>query len=442
MQVVGSFDRLLHQLAPALTGPTFTRLHTLLIGWVFANHRTVTGMIRAAHAVDRAHFSLYHRVFGASAMCVDRMGLIVFGLILKALPDDAEIPLSLDDTLAHKRGAKVFGVGMHHDPQLSSRRRTVTSWGHSWVVLCVVVRLPFAPDRAFSLPVLSRLYLNTAAAERDGAPHLPRPQLAVQMVHKLCASRPQRRFHLVGDSAYSGAGVVGVLPGNCHFTGRLHPDARLYEPAPRRAPGTNGRPRVRGARLPSPRRMLAERTGREIKLDIYGRRSRVRVVEAEARVYKLPGVPLRVVAVEDLDGGRGVEAFFSTKVEEAAGEAAEQVLVRYADRWSIEVTFKDAKQSLGVEQPQGWSEKAARRTAPVGLLMYSLIVLWFAEHGHARYRKVDLPWYRHKPHPSFADMLGTLRRQSVKQTLLKTPLRGPGSRKVMRIIDTAFAAAA
>ena len=51
--------------------------------------------------------------------------------------------LGLDDTLARKRGLKMFGTGMHHDPLLSSRGKAITNWGHSWVVLGVIVELPF-----------------------------------------------------------------------------------------------------------------------------------------------------------------------------------------------------------------------------------------------------------------------------------------------------------
>ncbi len=50
--------------------------------------------------------------------------------------------LVLDDTLARKRGRKMFGCGMHHDPLLSSRSKTITNWGHNWVVLGVIVELP------------------------------------------------------------------------------------------------------------------------------------------------------------------------------------------------------------------------------------------------------------------------------------------------------------
>ena len=51
--------------------------------------------------------------------------------------------------LAHRRytrsqaGMKMFGCGMHYDPLLSSRGKKIANWGHSWVVLGVIVELPF-----------------------------------------------------------------------------------------------------------------------------------------------------------------------------------------------------------------------------------------------------------------------------------------------------------
>jgi len=227
-----------------------------------------------------------------------------------------------------------------------------------------------------------------------------RPELAVQMLEMLCASRPHRTFHAIADSAYGGQSVLNHLPDNCELTSRLLMDARLYQAPPERRPGQPGRPRKRGDRLPSPRQMLDHRA-RRITLRIYGRCDRTRVVDVEARVYAAPDRPLRVVAVEPLNGGRGRQAFYST-VHDAS---AEQVLCWYARRWSIEVTFHDAKQQLGFEQPQGWSRQAVRRTAPMAMLLYSLIVLWFASVGHRQYQPPNRPWYPHKAHASFADML-------------------------------------
>jgi hypothetical protein len=147
---------------------------------------------------------------------------------------------------------------------------------------------------------------------------------------------------------------------------------------------------------------------------------------------------LRVVAVESLAGGRGQQVFYST----CQDASAEQVIAWYAMRWSVEVTFHDSKQHLGFEEPQGWSRPAAERTAPVAMLLYSLIVLWFAREGHRNWQPLECPWYTSKTDPSFADMLATLRRLSLQQQVLSLALRGPGSRKIKLLLQNAVATAA
>ena len=108
--------------------------------------------------------------------------------------------------------------------------------------------------------------------------------------------------------------------------------------------------------------------------------------------------------------------------------------MRYAARWSLEVTNHDAKGQLGFEEPQGWSKQAVRRTAPMAMLLYSLIVLWFSREGHCHYTPPTRPWYIGKTNASFADMLATACStcQSVKQEVLSMHLHGQGSRNVVK----------
>jgi hypothetical protein len=338
---------------------------------------------------------------------LDQVGLIVF-LLLKGLLPEGTIKLSLDDTEAHKRGLKVYGVGMHHDPMRSTRKKPVLTWGHCWVTLAVIVQLPCCPDRVFSLPILFRLHLNQDASARARRAHRTRTELAVGLLEVLCTAHPELHFHLVADTTYGGESVLGHLPANCDLTSRLPMNARLYEAPPAREPGTRGRPRKRGAKLPTPAQMLRQR-GHRVTHAVYGCKQKARVVDAVARWHRVPERPLKVIAVEPLRGGRPDQAFYSTRVEDTAA----QVIVRYAGRWSIEETNRGDKGDLGFEEPQGWSRLAVLRTAPIAMLLYSLIVLWFARVGHTLYCPLVRPWYLHKTQPSFADMLRTLRRQSM-----------------------------
>ncbi len=434
MSLVTSFCVLLQPLAVVMTVPSFANFMTLLAGWTFAGRRTVTGMILAAGAVGTKHHSTFHRLFAQARWSRDELGLAVFRLI-PWVPNE-QVLLGIDDTLARKRGRKMFGCGMHHDPLLSSRSKTITNWGHSWVVLGVVVRFPWWPERPFCLPILFRLYLNKAKARKHRRTYRTRPELAVEMIRLLCRRFPERCFHVVGDSAYGGKSMLAHLPDNCHLTSRLLKNARLYDAPAASKPGRKGRPRKRGQRLPTPQQMLGERC-RHVALAIYGRTETTRLADAEARVHAVPDRPLRVVAVEAVRGGRGQEAFYSTRHE----ATAEDILTWYAMRWSIEVAFRDSKQHLGFEEPQGWTRQAVERTAPTTMLLYSLIVLWFVENGHAHYRPLPRPWFPQQPHASFADMLGTLRRMCVRQYVLSLGLSGPGSRKILQTLENTVAAA-
>jgi hypothetical protein len=426
--LVSSFVDILQQVSFVMTAPTFSSLVTLLTGWVFARRHTVTGAMLASGAVGSKHHSSFHRVFAQAEWCLDELGLALFGLMLGWVRS-APILLAVDDTLARKRGLKVYGVGMHHDPMISTRKMARLNWGHSWVVLSVVLRFPFCPDRFFALPILFRLYVNKQTVAKKGGWYRTRPELAVEMLYVLCRAYENRRFHAVADSTYGGQSVLGDLPDNCDLTSRLDLDARLYSAPPVRTPGTPGRPRKRGQRLPSPRQMLTGRAHRRT-LNIYGRRDKVRITDCVGRVYAMPNRPLRIVAVEPLTGGRREQAFYSTRHE----SSAEQVLSWYAMRWSIEVAFQNSKTHLGFEEPQGWTRRAVERTAPMAMLLYSLIVLWFAAVGHRHYSQPVRPWYRTKRRPSFADMLTTLRCESIREQVLSTPTLRRGQRKVLKTL--------
>ena len=110
----------------------------------------------------------------------------------------------------------------------------------------------------------------------------------------------------------------------------------------------------------------------------------------------------------------------------------------------MEVTFHDAKQFLGLEDPQGQAPRTVQRTAPLALIVYALVVLWYAEHGHGRAGAAWLvrPWYPSKTTASFLDMLTALRRAGWRRVLSQpsstTWLRqNPAPRWVDAVLATA-----
>ena len=73
------------------------------------------------------------------------------------------------------------------------------------------------------------------------------------------------------------------------------------------------------------------------------------------------------------------------------------------------------------------------------MLLYSLIVLWFAREGHRQWRPLNCPWYQRKSDASFADMLATLRRLSMRKKVFSLQLTGQGSRKVAQLLENVAA---
>lgn len=428
VSLVPSFVDLLQPLSVLMTAPTFASFATVLTGWIFAQRRTISGMILAADAARGAkHYSAYHRLFAAARWSLDELGLAVAQMLLSA--GAGMIVLALDDTLCRKHGRKMFGVGMHHDPLISSRKMGVCNWGHSWVILGVVLRLPYAGERCWCLPILFRLYRSKQTVEREGGSYRTRPQLAVEMLRLLCDRHGSRRFHVLADMAYGGQSVLKHLPVNCELTSRLLLDARLVDDPRPRQPHQRGRTPLRGKPLPSPRKMLAQRATR-LQRKTYGRDDCLRVVEQQARLYHVPQRKVKVVASESLRASKCLRAYYSTLADATATE----VLDAYAMRFSIEQSIQESKGHLGFEQPQNWSRQAVQRTAPVAMLLYTLVIWWFAHSGHRHWRPPLRPWYPTKTSPSFADMLATLRCQSVQAEIKQTVPHEQREKKSMKTL--------
>src|SRR5512135_739593 len=87
---------------------------------------------------------------------VDDLGIVLATLLLTHLVPGGVVWIVVDDTLCHKRGAKVAFGGIFLDAVLSTKKHKTLRFGLNWVVLGVAVPLPLRPDRYYCLPVLWR----------------------------------------------------------------------------------------------------------------------------------------------------------------------------------------------------------------------------------------------------------------------------------------------
>ena len=430
MDVVSSFAAILQVFAGDMNAPTAQTFQTLITGWLLAPRRTILGMVRASGS-DR-HHAAFHRLFATARWSIDQVGLKIFDLLTSR---QQTIFLSGDDTLLARCGLKVFGTGMHRDPLLSSRGHHLTRWGHCWVVLCVVFESRHFPGKRFALPVLARLYLNKKSAQKWRRVYHKKTDLMIEML-KLVDKRmagTDKTLHFLGDSAYTAPAVLNRIPRSIEVTGRICAQARICEPPPARLAGTRGRPRKRGAKLPTPQELLQGNGLKRLTISLYeGTSQRVRIAVMRGRLYNAPDRDVQVVVAEHLTGGRGVEVFYSTVVD---GEP-EQVLEHYSWRWPIEMTFQDVKQHLGIEEPQNRKPKACERTAVTGFLLYSLII-WWHETACPKPARSLRNWSG-KRAASFADILAHLRMKTLgnrMKTNLSTPGLPPGVKKYIQYLS-------
>jgi DDE superfamily endonuclease len=436
MELTSSFLDLLPHFAPVFTAPTYQTFVVIISGWVLSQrHRFITEVIFSGGHVGIGHWARFHRFFSHAAWDIDGFSMALARMVVTVLAPGSQLLWAVDDTLCRKRGLTLYGAGMHYDPLISSRSKALVSWGHDWVVLCLIVVHPFwAPTKVFALPIAARLYINrqgltkgkkgkgkAARAKKAKAKaatkatvnpgHRTRPELALELITLVARRFPDDEMIVLGDSAYGGRSVLSHLPPNVHLISRVHPDGALYQPAPPKAPRTPGRPRKKGDRLPGRAEWAADpkQPWERLDFDQFGLHAALEVKSIRALYYKSGRDRLlTIVLVHDVQGKCPDQMFYCTKLD----WTARQVLSAYACRWAIECTFEFCKQFLGLEDPANRLPRAVERTAPMAMFIYTLVVVWFHRAGHRSVQFPFRPWYQKKVEPSFADMLTTLRRLS------------------------------
>jgi hypothetical protein len=304
----------------------------------------------------------------------------------------------------------------HRDAVRSSHSHTVYRYGHKWIVLAILVKLPYT-NRPFALPLLVALYRDKKTNATEGRRHKTPAQLMCGLLAVLMHWFPERTFVFAGDAAYGTHEVARFAHRHrrrLSLVSKFVPDANLFAPPPKANPSARnrrqaGRPRVKGKALPKPKDVVAKKKkGRRLRVRWYGGGWRnVEVISGTGHWYKSGQglVPVLWVFVRDLDGTHRDEYFFTTDTR----LSAKQVIEMYGGRWNIETTFQEMRSHLGLETTRGWSQATVLRMAPCLFLLYTLVVVFYD----------TLPWSN--PHVrrtrwlgkeaiTFSDMMCSVRR--------------------------------
>ena len=391
--MIPSLDPLVQALVPAFTQPAFHSGCQLLLAWVMClGHHTLHRVAASAHPEtlpdhsQRHGLDTYYNFFERSAWTPGGLAQRVAVLVLTRLNLGNALTLLVDDTLAHKRGRAVWGLGWFRDAVASTHKRVATASGHNWVVVAVAVCLPGTGIPILALPLLARLHL-PGKAQRSC------PEVARLLLAEVLAWFPDRRFILVGDGAYASQRLLEGLDARVTFVGRLRGDAALYDPqVPPAKAGRRGPKPKKGPKLPPPKEAAAKAdraraaTGpwawQEVTVTVYGRTRALRALGYVAVWPTVLGLrPVRVVVVRDPEGRMRDAYLFTTDLR--AG--LDWVITQFAWRWAIEVLFRASKQVLDIEAPQHWSRESVEKVAPWVWSMQSVIMVWYLTAGR------DLP---------------------------------------------------
>jgi hypothetical protein len=406
------------RLAAALDRRSAPRLALLFLGAVLARgRRTVTSWIRAA-GLSVEFRSCYTAVAAAGKKAEAVAASLVRVVVTPLLGGVERLTLAIDDTPTPRYGPHVQGAGVHHNPTPGPAGSPYL-YGHVFVVLGLLITHP--AWGVIALPLLARLYVRKKDLPGIDPKHRPefrtKLELAVELLRwaKTWLGLLGKPLWVVVDGAYAKkeflkpAKALGMT-----VVSRLRCDAALWSlppavPADQRGPG---RPRVYGTERISLAKRAGQRRGWTTEaFTLYGERVTKRYKTFLA-TWKPAGGVIRVVLVDEPTGWR---AYFCTDPSASVAD----ILSAVADRFSLEITFRDCKEVVGAGQQQVrfiWANIGAFH---VCLWTFTMTEAWaWARPTEELVDRSDSPWDSPLRRPSHAD-----KRRAWRRALLGEEIR-------------------
>jgi len=417
--LVTAWTALCQLLAPAFTGPTFETFLHLVTGWVLCRSKpTVTNLVctigRSLLGHAAKHWTTYERFFYRARWALPQVSrlLLVRAIVplIESVGVERVVDLNIDDTTCGRCGKHVAFAGYFKDASVSNTLKKVIHWSHNWVVGCVAMRARFWPKWVIGLPVWFTLYRKPVDCNRNH-PFQTRQEIAADMIRQTREALPDWPIRVAADGQYAtGVVVKAAAAVNSNLVSRIRSDAAIYALPPKRRRRSRGQPRKKGKRLPTPKKLARRKKGwRTVEALVYGKRAKRRILPIVCLWYHVSkDRPIKLLIVRDPSGKQKDDYMFCT--DPAVDDV--EIIERFSGRWPIEESFLDGKQLDGFEQVQGWCPRTVVRQAPLALIVQTLVKVWYLGHGvRAKWAQPHgTDWMSPKDHPSYLDMLATLRK--------------------------------
>jgi hypothetical protein len=396
-------------LAAALDRRSAPRLALLFLGAILARgRRTVTTWIRAAKLSSK-YQSCYIAV-AAAGKRADRIARRLLTEVVRPLLKGAtRLTLALDDTPTKRYGPHVQGAGVHHNPTPGPAGSPYV-YGHVFVVLALLVTHP--AWGVVALPLLARLYVREKDLPGIDPKHRPefrtKLELAVELLRwaKPWLGLLELPIWVVADGAYASREFLKpAMELGMTVVSRLRKDAALRSLPGPRPTGKRGRPRTYGEEVIALAKRGGQRRGwSSDTFDLYGEKV-LKKYKTFLATWQPAGGVIRVVLVDEPTGWR---AYFCTD----ASASVADILGMVADRFSLEITFRECKQVVGAGQQQVRFLWASVGAFHVCLWTFTMTEAW--ARGRKDEELVDRsasPWDKELRRPSHADKRRAWRRE-------------------------------
>jgi hypothetical protein len=304
----------------------------LFCGCLLSPHGWVTSAISAIRR--ERHWTTYYKLLQRGAIKTQALAAALFRLIQHRYPDQV-LTLVLDDTLVPRQSVDAPGSATHFDHSYKPNRPRFMR-GQIWVT--IGVSLVDALGRTCLLPVRSRLVPATGNRSKL--------KIAQALVRALLghAHAPVR---VLFDAWFMRRSlVVAIVKRGARFIGRARHDTALFLAPPPRLPGQRGAPRKYGQRI-TPAYRTEHFASTETTLFIYGKRQRVRLQSSLALARFLKAMPVQAVWCQLFDDDRQQWSPVRLILASETDLDAQQIVLLFARRWSIEPLFHNLKRWWG-----------------------------------------------------------------------------------------------
>jgi DDE superfamily endonuclease len=317
--------------------------------------------------------------------------------------------LGADDTGERRSGRQLTANGGYRDAVRATKKQVSRWFGLTWVSMMLLVPVPWA-RRVWALPFLTALCGPAEQAKRGR--HQTSVAWGRQMMQQGRRWLPRRQLVVVVDGGFAAVALaLACVTPQVVMVARLRWEAALsHRPGPP-PPGKRGPNPTKGQRQRSLQGWVSrsETPWATVEVAWSGGQRQPRwgfSHPARGATPRLPPVAIRDGLVCDPEDKRRLEAFVCTDLEATPVPIREWVLMR----WSVEVTFEEARAHLGLETQRQWSDHAIARTTPVRLALFSMVTMRALRLSPGGQIPVPVTaWYR-TAEPTFADCLTLVRR--------------------------------